>query len=310
MLTLLLGWSVCPSSIYDQKSCFNNTSWQHKLDQTTVLAARRRFATVAYSGANFSILSLEQISDPDGDIFLDAKLAEAAISGILTSASHSNETSLVPQPTIRHTLASGLRFYGWLYPDRAPPLDILHNFIAVPFQCATGIRQILGSIPDELKTNATVVTPLYRAIADPWVLRVYGAIALILSLWSMAALSLACILSHETPSASKFPEVDLISRFPSEPSIEGDETSNLLDKTGKGSNKANFKEGIKDLGHLSPINDNNKRGLWGKILGFVGIYDVLQLINNKWVLFGLPDDVGLNGGDGKEARVFIRERSG
>ncbi|KAH8590351.1 hypothetical protein B0O99DRAFT_745271 [Bisporella sp. PMI_857] len=296
---LIAGWSVCPWDIYyGTGSCFSNTSWQDKIDQTTTLTFRKRHATMAYSGANFSILSMEYLSSPEVTTVLTAKDWKDAMSIILApisqsvNASNPNWTSTATTSSIHYELGTGLRLYKLLYPGfEAPPLGLLYNFLSIPFQCSTGIYYATGDIPASLKTNATVVTPHYRAIAEPWVLTLYGAIAIFLSLWAIAVLFLACILGGEIPSASKFPEVDLISRYPA--------------KTGK-SPKAIVKPDDHDLGHLSQREDN-KMGLLRKIRGWAaGKRGVLELISDQRIRFGLPiPPQDIRSEDENMARTFV-----
>jgi len=59
------GWSVCPSVDFGLGLCLNDTSWTSYPQQSTVLSIRKRYASVAYDLANFSILSIESISDPE-----------------------------------------------------------------------------------------------------------------------------------------------------------------------------------------------------------------------------------------------------
>ncbi|KAH8896346.1 hypothetical protein GQ53DRAFT_838520 [Thozetella sp. PMI_491] len=274
---LIAGWSVCPWDIYYGVGCFNDTSWQDQIDQTTTMTIQRRNATVAYSGANFTILSMESVSEPE-TVAVAAQLGRFAISEILApipqslNVSNANWTNTAMISSIHYEIGMALRLYKLLYPDfQAPPLGFLYNYLSIPFQCSTGIYYVTGNIPPNLKTSATIVTLVYRAIAAPWVLTVYGAIALFLSLWAMAVLALACIYGAEIPSATRYAELDIISSQPAEP--------------GKGFEVAPRPDNI-DLGRL-PQGRLDQGGVWNRIRGWAaGNRGVLELISHRRIQFG------------------------
>ncbi|KAH8888077.1 hypothetical protein GQ53DRAFT_826641 [Thozetella sp. PMI_491] len=272
---LVAGWSICPQEIWSQGACFNNTSWQNRLDQVTMLTIRKRYATLAYSGTNFSILSMEYLS-PASDssvTFVPAQNLSAAISKVLGPISESvNATNpdwinVASSYGIMYGLGWGLRLYKNLYPnDQSPPLQILHNFLAVPFQFATtAIHYGFGDdhLPADLRTNATVATVYYRAIAEPWVLYLYAAVALFLTSWCIVFLFAAYFLARTTPKSTRFPEVDLITRYYGK----------------KRGAESVISEGARDiayLGQLPPQEDQNylptqeeKSGLWGKFTDWI-----------------------------------------
>src|SRR5579859_340885 len=59
------GWSVCPTPLYESGRCIADLSWTNALEQSTSLLVFKRYATTAYDGRNFSILSVESISSPE-----------------------------------------------------------------------------------------------------------------------------------------------------------------------------------------------------------------------------------------------------
>ncbi|KAF4301717.1 hypothetical protein GTA08_BOTSDO10036 [Botryosphaeria dothidea] len=61
---LLFGSAYCPLSLQQDSSCLNSTSWTDELELSTSLFVYRRFATINYSRANFSILSITDLSEP------------------------------------------------------------------------------------------------------------------------------------------------------------------------------------------------------------------------------------------------------
>jgi hypothetical protein len=112
----------------------------------------------------------------------------------------------------------------------------------------------------------------YRAIAEPWVLTVYGAIAFSLSLWAMTFLFLACFFGGKEPKSSKFPEIDLISRYPEKRA--GQSSQSLPQETA--------------LGLLRRKDKDGGRGM-ERLRGFLAGTGVLELISVRKVRFGLPD---------------------
>lgn len=286
------GWSVCPFEIWASKSCFKNTTWQDEMDQITAVTMQNRFATTAYSGKNFSILSVDDLSSPKLTK-ITAKDVMPIITKILapinrnTTPSDSGQNWINNASTyaIHYAMGAGLRYYKSYFPELdILPLDILRNFISVFLQFSTGAiyAGIGAALPPELSTNATVVSVHYRAMADRWVLGVYGIVSLFLSLWAMGVLALACILATGTPTASKFPEIDLISKYPG-----------YLDE--KGREEPPEKGAIMDvdehdLGVLSVSKVEQQPGWLTKIRGLAaGAPGVLELISTRRIRFGLPD---------------------
>jgi hypothetical protein len=64
LLTVELGWTVCPiqNKIFNQ--CQTDLSWTDIITWNTTVAMFSRRATVAYDAVNVSILSVESITDP------------------------------------------------------------------------------------------------------------------------------------------------------------------------------------------------------------------------------------------------------
>ncbi|KAK0729575.1 hypothetical protein B0H67DRAFT_2521 [Lasiosphaeris hirsuta] len=299
---LIAGWSVCPFEIWGLKSCFVNTTWQDEMDQITAVTMQNRFATTAYSGANFSILSVDDLSSPKLTE-ITAKDVMPIITKILApidrsiNPSHPDWINNASTYAIHYALGSGLRYYKSYFPELdILPLDILRNFISVFLQFSTGaIYAGIGApLPPELNTNATVVSVHYRAMADPWVLGVYGIVSLFLSLWAMGVLALACILGSGTPVASKFPEIDLISRYPGYPGYPGGKGEESPEK---GADKSVDEH---DLGVLPVSKVEQRPGLLTKIRALAaGSEGVLELISARRIRFGLPDS------DESATRAFI-----
>ncbi|KAK4163205.1 hypothetical protein QBC43DRAFT_68217 [Cladorrhinum sp. PSN259] len=286
---LIAGWSVCPFEIWFAKSCFTNTTWQDDIDQITAVTMQNRLATTAYSGANFSILSVDKLSSPKL-----TKITANEVMPIVTkilapmdrsvNASHPNWVDNASTYAVHYALGTGLRYYKKYFPGLdILPLDILRNFISVFLQFSTGAIYLgVGApFPPELNTTATVVSAHYRAMADPWVLRVYGAVSLFLGVWAMALLALACIVGRGTPTASKFPEIDLISRYPGCPEGEDEE----LPEKGVGKSVEEH-----DLSVMLVSKVKEPRGVLTKIRALASGSDgVLELISTRRIRFGLPD---------------------
>jgi hypothetical protein len=213
VLTISIGWSVCPSSIYSANSCSSDTSWTRNLDLSISMSTFKRYATVAYSGSNASILDIEAISAPNVSSSPAAGF-RTAINALLTPAtglSDASNSSLANATayTVLFTLCWGLR----LFHDQASrysigPLDILQNILALPFQISTVALDWAApsQLPPDVKTTATVAKITYRAIAERWTIFVYGPIAAFLILWAVGCL--ACAGHHSRPSS--FPEFGLL----------------------------------------------------------------------------------------------------
>ena len=245
---------------------------------------------MAYSGTNFSILSMEHLSPASESsvTFIPARNLSAAISKVLApisdsvNASNPDWINVASTYSIMYGLGWGLRLYKDLYPnDEGPPLEILYNFMAIPFQFATtAIHYGLGDdhLPDDMRTNATIATVYYRAIADPWVLYLYTAVALFMSAWCIVVLFVACLLAKATPKSSKFPEVDLITEH-----IGGNKKHKVNGVESVVLSNVNDGVTVIKLGQLRREKDNKD---WGSQLKayFTG-GTVVKMIEGRRVLF-------------------------
>jgi hypothetical protein len=220
-----VGWSICPSNLFTYGLCLNDTSWTDQPNQSTVLNIQKRYATVAYDVKNFSILSIESISNPvpTTPVFI----AEAV--GNLTHLFNLT-FSAIPQtfntsdpnfPTYASTwgdywlLSWALRLYQDDYPNYpGGPLDVLKNFLTIPIQFSTIAWQQAswGTLPSDLNSTGTYATSSTRVLGKPWMLIAFTTGAGSLILFSILVLISVVILGPITPNSSRWPEIDTTAR--------------------------------------------------------------------------------------------------
>jgi hypothetical protein len=216
-----LGWSICPSYLFDFGLCFNDTSWTDQPDESTTLLIHHRYADVAYDLNNFTILSVQSITDPEP---IDPTFVSQTVGNLSYLFSSAFETL----PETFNTSDSGFENYtlsycssfdiGWalrLYQDDyrnypGGPLDVLKGFLTVPLQFSVTAWQwaSFDTLPQDLRTKASFSTSSQRALGKLWALIVFTTGAGSLILLSMAALLWVVTRGPRTPDSPKWSELD------------------------------------------------------------------------------------------------------
>lgn len=217
-----VGWSICPSSLFEFGHCLNDTSWTELPDESTVLNIRKRYATVAYDVGNFSILSIESISDPEpitlsftaetvANLSQTFKLAFSPIPSIFNT-SDVNFTTYASSWSNYYTLSWALRLYQDDYRNYpGGPLDVLKSFLTIPIQFSTTAWQWAAwdTLPSDLYTTGAYATSSSRVLGKPWVLIAFAAGSGTLILSSAFTLVWVVVCGPITPNSSMWPELDI-----------------------------------------------------------------------------------------------------
>ncbi|KAI9786498.1 MAG: hypothetical protein M1839_006958 [Geoglossum umbratile] len=214
---ILAGWSVCPSTLDDHGSCFNDTTWAGKLDQSTSLSLFKRYATVAYDRNNFSIRSIESISPPSAEVLVAqdfTKVYKAVFAPIpeQLNPSASDFKGFAAIYSLQVGIGWTLRLYQDYFPEsREAPLSLLQGFLTVPIQFSTTAWQIVDThdLPSDLNTVASMTGSTYRAIGEPWTIFTFGGLAIFLIIWALAFLAWIQWASARAPDTTLFPEIDI-----------------------------------------------------------------------------------------------------
>jgi hypothetical protein len=216
-----LGWSICPSDLYYFGLCFNDISWTDQPDESTILLIHHRYADVAYDLNNFTILSVQSISDPE-------PIDPTFISQTVGNLSYLFSFAFTTLPDTFKTSDPGFENYtsawcvafdiGWalrLYQDDyrnypGGPLDVLKGFLTVPIQFSTTAWQwaSFDTLPQDLLTTASFSTSSQRALGKLWMLIVFTAGAGSLILLSALSLLWVVIWSARTPDSQRWSELD------------------------------------------------------------------------------------------------------
>jgi hypothetical protein len=192
----------------------NSTYW------TLQVSLWQRFATVAYDGVNNSILSIESIGAPHA-LPIEPSDFEAYHSIALGSVPELMNTSdpRYAAAANSYTAQYGLTWLMRVYQEQFETyenggLDLLKGFLAVSFQFNTQMWSTLqfGSLPDNMKTRATLQKVSYRAIIRPWTVWVFGGLAFVILSWSIGCLIWVCVRGPYSPNTSMFPEIDITSK--------------------------------------------------------------------------------------------------
>jgi hypothetical protein len=219
------GWSVCPSVDFGLGLCLNDTSWTSYPQQSTVLSIRKRYASVAYDLANFSILSIESISDPEpitptfvtntvGNLTKIFNLAFSPIPNTFNTSDRNFETYAASWSNF-YMLSWALRLYQDDYPNYpGGPLDVLKSFLTMPIQFSTTAWQwaLWDTLPSDLHTTGTYATSSPRVLGELWVLIVFASGTGSLILFSATVLICVILWGPVTPNSSSFAEIDILAK--------------------------------------------------------------------------------------------------
>ena len=223
-----LGWTICPSDLFVLGGglCLNDTSWTNRVDVSTVLVIRKRYATVAYDVGNFSIRSIESIGEPEPitpTFITDTVSNLTKIFGLaFTSIPATFNTS---DENFETYASSWSNFYmlGWalrLYQDDYPnypggPLDVLKSFLTMPIQFSTIAWETASwsTLPSDLQTTGTYATSSPRVLGKLWVLIVFATGTGSLMLLSTTILVYVVVWGPVTPNSSRWPELDILAKF-------------------------------------------------------------------------------------------------
>jgi len=181
----------------------------------------KRYATTAYDGWNFTILSVESISAPISSEInpLDFRtIFTAILTPGLTNSSDDADS-----------IAAGLYYIGWAlraYQDEFTndsqlPLTILRGLLAVPIQFATMAWEWVNAtttnttefaLPPDLETQASIAKTTYLAKAKPWTVCVFIGLTSLLLVWCNAVFLWILRQKTAAPNMSDFVEVDIGSK--------------------------------------------------------------------------------------------------
>lgn len=201
-----------------------------------------RFATVAYDGVNSSIVSIESIGPPraipiePSDFERYHSLALASIPKVMNT-SDPHFSSAANSYTAQYGMTWLLRVYQDQFSTyQNGGLDLLKGLLAVSFQFNTVMWLGLdfGSLPNNMKTTATLQKVTYRAIVRPWAVWAFGGLAFVILSWSIGCLFWVCVYGPNSPNTSMFPEVDITSKSSSHNlarSIFGGHTVEMSEET-------------------------------------------------------------------------------
>jgi hypothetical protein len=172
------------------------------------MALYSRTATVAYDKSNFSILSVEKISDATnatnenlvadfqkmfGIMYPQLKDIISDIEGIITDI-HSIWPDLAYWASV-YCVQSEIAAAQWLYDNGFPTWiigkqDILEGLMTIPIQFGTLLWQFtdIKHLPAALQTTATPSQVSYRARSPVWPIALFAGFSLALIVWGIACL--------------------------------------------------------------------------------------------------------------------------
>ncbi|KAL2269322.1 hypothetical protein VTJ83DRAFT_1506 [Remersonia thermophila] len=242
--SLAFGWKACPSRLFQQRACLNDTSWlADPLPKTVLMTRYKQFATTAFSGRDFSIRHVQPTSEP----ILERVNASTylAVLNALYNLPDSNPgttraTSYEHDVAMTHAVAYGttwlIRLYDDVFPDDIhTPISHVRNFLAIPHQfmaacqhfanyTVANLSGIKGAfpLPDDMQTVAVSGNSTTRLLGLDWVVWTY--IAATAAVVMIAGGLVMNMLTREEPipESSGFVEVDLAARFGADsPTLSG-----------------------------------------------------------------------------------------
>jgi hypothetical protein len=215
-----VGCSVCPSELATKHACSTNTTWMNSASWSLQVSLFQRFVTVAYASVNNSILNIESIGPPKvlpiepSDFEMYHSLALGPVPRVMNT-SDPNYPDAANSYTAQFGIAWLLRVYQEQFPTyENGGLDLLKGLLAVSFQFNTVMWSQLSfkTLPDNMKTTATLQKVTYRAMVRPWTVWVFGGLAFVILSWSIGCLFWVCIYGPSSPNKSMFPEIDITSK--------------------------------------------------------------------------------------------------
>ena len=199
-------------------TCESDKTWTQTLSAKVSVNIFQRMATVAYDRGNFSILSIEKISDPlDGTItnlvddfysmfdimYPSIKIVESDIAGVIANFDTIWE-DLAYWASV-YCVQSELAAAQWLLENNFPTWitgseDVLKGLLAIPIQFGTMLWQFIDTthLPKALtaNVNAAVGQVAYRTRSPLWTVGVFAAFALCLIVWAMICLLYVQLVSN------------------------------------------------------------------------------------------------------------------
>lgn len=203
-----IGFRICPFGQMSKATCESDTSWTNSLDATISLVLFQRNATVAYDRSNFSILSIEKISDTSNATFDNLvddfhkmfQIIYPAFQIVLSDFKGivDDFNSIWPDLTYWasvYCVQSELASAQWLFENDFPTWvtgsgDILKGLLTLPIQFGTLLWQHvdIASLPPSLKTNASTARVAYRPRSPLWTVALFAALTLALVVWAIICL--------------------------------------------------------------------------------------------------------------------------
>ncbi|KAL1841738.1 hypothetical protein VTJ49DRAFT_6652 [Mycothermus thermophilus] len=233
--SLAFGWKACPSSLYGNRACVNDTSWlADPLPKKVLMTRYKQFATTAFSGRDFSIRHVQPTSEPVLER-VNASTYLAVLDslynppdsnpGTTRAASYEHDVAMTHAVTYGTTWL--IRLYDDIFPDDIhTPMSHLRNFLAIPHQFMATCQHFANytvarvpglegtfSLPDDMQTVAVSGKSTTRLLGVGWVVWSYiGATAVVVVI--AGGLVINMLMRQEPiPESSGFVEVDLAARF-------------------------------------------------------------------------------------------------
>jgi hypothetical protein len=209
-------------------TCLSDSAWTKQLDATVSMTLYQRNATVAYDRSNFSILSVEKLSDANNAtnvnlvadfqkmfqiMYPSIKDVKSDIEGVLADF-NSIWQDLAYWASV-YCVQSELASAQWLYDNGFPTWitgkqDILEGLMTIPVQFGTLLWQFVDikSLPPALITNATSARVSFRARSPVWPIGLFAAFSLGLIAWAIACLVYIHLTGYHKAEQEQSPTVE------------------------------------------------------------------------------------------------------
>jgi hypothetical protein len=221
-----LGWSICPTDIFTNRSCTTDMTWTNfQPDQQTSLSVFKQYATTAYDRQNFSIINVETVSNQQ-PVAIDPGDFRAIWTKLFNPGSNATSDDAVMVNSFMFELGWYLRLYKDQFSDDGQsPLNLLRNFLTIPIQFSTTALQFsnatleaefpgtgIFSMPSDLETTASAAQITPRFIGQFWTVCAFIAICSVLVLWAGCILGWILFQKPLLTDPSAFPEFDIVSK--------------------------------------------------------------------------------------------------